>query len=480
MGKIYYAVYIIQFVPQINYFEKLFYPKSLAFIGATNKRTWQLRGILERGFTGEIFLVSKSSDELFGKKCFKDITEIPDGIDHAIIAVNRNTLLEIVKHCIKKKFSTIHIFSAGTGEFDEKGRKIEDELYNILNNSATRAIGPNCMGVYSTGGKFSYSPYFKADPVGNVAFVSQSGDLTDRTVESLNELGVNFSTAASIGNSISLNISDFIEYFNSDGKTDIIGIYFEGFSRYRKFQGRRLLEVLKKNKKPLIMLRSGVTEQGKRSVNSHTGSLTTSRQIWNAVYAQSNIIPVRSLEELIETTQAFYYCKDILPKVNGVILITWSGGTATVATDLISEIGVDVPEIQDPAMSNMKKMIRIGSTLNPLDLPWVSGSETYAKIIQIAASEPYIGGVFLETFAPSDDWDRGDDYLTRLLGLKEYCTSLGKPFFISLPYGGNAVKREEFKQKILGMGIPIFPSFDSAARSFLNLYKFQKSTKQRS
>ena len=98
-----------------------------------------------------------------------------------------------------------------------------------------------------------------------------------------------------------------------------------------------ILEVLKKNKKPLIMLRSGITEQGKRSVNSHTGSLTTSRQIWNAVYTQTNVVPVRSLEELIETTQAFYYCKDILPKVNGIILITWSGGTATVATDLISE-----------------------------------------------------------------------------------------------------------------------------------------------
>jgi acyl-CoA synthetase (NDP forming) len=466
-------------VENINYFEKLFYPKSIAFIGASSKRIWQLKGLFNRGFAGDIYLVSKGSDELFGRKCYKDITEIPDGIDHAIIGVNRNILLEIVKECIKKKFSTIHIFSAGTGEFDEKGRKIEDELFEILNNSSTRAIGPNCMGLYSTGGKFSYSPYFKAEPVGNVAFVSQSGDLTDRTIESLNELGVNFSVAASIGNSISLNISDFIEYFNSDNKTDIIGIYFEGFSRYRKSQGRRLLKVLKNNKKPLIMLRSGVTEQGKRSVNSHTGSLTTSRKIWNAVYAQTNIIPVRSLEELIETIQAFYYCKYILPTVNGIILITWSGGTATVATDLISEIGVDVPEIQDPAMSKMKQMIRIGSTLNPLDLPWVSGSDTYNKIIKIAADEPYIGGIFLETFAPSEEWGMGDDYLTRLLELKNYCVNLGKPFFISLPYGGNAVNREKFKNKILGMGIPIFPSFDRAARAFLNLYKFQKKMKQR-
>ncbi|MHA1729938.1 MAG: CoA-binding protein [Promethearchaeota archaeon] len=459
---------------QIDYFEKLFYPKSVAFIGATNKRTWHLKGILHRNFQGKVYLVSKSSGEIFGKKCFKDISQIPDGIDHTIIAVNRNILVDIVKECVKKKFFTLHIFTAGTGEFDEKGREIEDQLYKIISNSSTRVIGPNCMGVYSTGGRISYSPYFKADPVGNVAFVSQSGDLTDRFIETLNDLNVYFSTAASIGNSISLNVSDFIEYFNSDEKTDIISVYFEGFSKYREFEGKRLLEVLKKNKKPLIMLRSGITDQGKRSVKSHTGSLTTDNQIWDAVFAQTNAIQVRTLEELIDTTHAFAFCKDILPDVKGIILISWSGGCATVATDNITQIGVEVPEIRDPARSKMKEMIKIGSISNPLDLPWVSGTDTYLKIIKMAADEPYIGGVFLESFAASDEWDRGKDYFKTLQTLKNYCNQLGKPLFISLPYA-NIIKREELKKKLLQMGIPIFPSFESAAKSFLNLYNFQKS-----
>jgi acetyltransferase len=462
-------------VEQFNYFEKLFYPKSIAFIGATPRRTWQLRGILGRDFEGQIYLVSKGNDEILGHKCVKDIADLPDGIDHAIIGINRKILVEIVEKCIEKKFHTIHIFSAGTGEFDEMGLEIENKLYELIKNNDIRAIGPNCMGIYSTGGRFSYSPYFKAEPIGNVSFVSQSGDLTDRTVETLNDLGVNFATAASIGNSISLTISDFIEYYNWDRGTEIIGTYFEGFSRYKKKQGRRLFEVLKKNKKPIIMLRSGRTVQGKRSATSHTGTLTSDKEIWNAVYSQTGVIPVETLDELTDTIQAFYYYKNTLPKVNGVILITWSGGTATVSTDNLAQLGVNVPEIQDPAMSKMKELINIGSTLNPLDLPWVSGSETYTKIIKTALDEPYIGGMFLETFAPSDDsdWGRGDDYYTRLEKLKEYCDKIGKLFFISLPHA-NPVKREGVKQRFLKMNIPIFPSFERAAQAYLNMYKFSK------
>jgi len=212
-------------VEQINYFEKLFYPKTIAFIGASNKRMWQVKGYVDRDFPGKFYIVSKGNEKIFGIECLKDISELPDGIDLAIIAVNRDQLIDVVKQCINKNFATIHIFSAGTGEFDEEGKKVEDKLYNMLRNSSTRAIGPNCMGLYSTGGRFAFNPSFKADPVGNVVFISQSGDLTERFVQHLNYLGVDFSAAASIGNSISLNVTDLIQYFNKDKNTEIICLF---------------------------------------------------------------------------------------------------------------------------------------------------------------------------------------------------------------------------------------------------------------
>jgi len=465
-------------VEQINYFEKLFYPKTIAFIGASSKRVRLLVGYVDREFQGKLYFVSKGSERILGIDCIKDVTDLPDEIDLSIIAVNRNQLIDVIKKCINKNFATIHIFSAGTGEFDEEGRKIEDEIYDLLINSSTRAIGPNCMGLYSTGGRFSFNPSFKADPIGSVAIISQSGDLTERFVNNLNYLGVDFSAGASIGNSISLNVTDLIQYFNDDTKTEIISVYFEGFSRYHFNEGRRLFELLKKVKKPIIFLRTGKTDAGKRSAESHTGSLTTSNQIWNAVFSQTSTIQVRSFEELMETTLAFNHYKDLLPQNKGILLITWSGGNATIATDLITQLGATVPEFSNETKVKLKKLIRFGGVVNPLDLPWKNFSDEYSEIAKIAIEEPYIGGVLAETYQPYDE-NSWDNYFENLLFLKNLCHDLGKPFFLSLPFT-SFQDREKYRKKIIEMGVPIFPSFESAAKAFFNLYKYKEKLKIKS
>lgn len=459
---------------QINYFEKLFYPKTIAFIGASNKREWQLKGYVDRNFPGKVYFVSKGSEKIFDIDCVKDVSDLPDSIDHAIIGVNRNQLVNVVKKCIEKKFATIHIFSAGTGEFDEEGKQIEDEIYNLLKNSSTRAIGPNCLGLYSTGGRYSFNSYFKADPVGNVVFISQSGDLTERFVGNLNYLGVNFSAAASIGNSISINTTDLIQCFNNHDETDIISVYLEGFSRYHHNEGRRLFDILKKTEKPVIFLRSGKTVAGKRSAESHTGSLTSSNQLWDAALSQTNTIQVNSFEELSDTTLALYYFKNMIPREKGILLITWSGGNATIATDLITKLGVPIPEFSKTTKAKLKKLIRFGGVENPLDLPWKNFSDEYSKIARIAIEEPYIGCVLAETYKPRDLLE---NYFENLEFLKKLCYEQGKPFFLSLPFA-DTQDREEYRRKIIDMGVPIFSSFERAAKAFLNLYNYKKNLRR--
>ena len=457
---------------KINYFQKLFYPKSIAFIGASDRRMWQVKGYVDRGFPGKFYIVSKRSETMYDIECLKEVSELPDEIDLAIIAVVRDQLVDIVKQCIEKKFATIHIFSAGTGEFDDEGRKIEDEIYKMLKNSSTRAIGPNCMGLYSTGGRFTFNTSFKADPVGNVAIISQSGDLTERFIGNLNYLGVNFSAGASIGNSISLNVTDLIQYFNEDVVTEIICVYFEGFSPYHQKEGRRLYNVIKNVKKPLIFLRSGKTDAGKRSAESHTGSLTTSDQIWEALFNQTNAIQVRSFEELMDTALAFYYCKDIIPRVKGVLLMTWSGGNATIATDLISQLGIPIPEFSTETKAKLKKLIRYGGVVNPLDLPWKNFSDEYSNIAKIAIKEPYIGCVLAESYQPWEE-ELLENYYKNLTFLKDLCQEQKKPFFLSLPfeiYEG----REGYRRKVIEMGVPLFPSFERAAKAFLNMYTYKE------
>ncbi len=458
-----------------DFMEKMFYPTSVALIEASSKREWQLLGLLNRGYPGNLYFVSKQEEEIFGITCQQDISELPDGIDHAIIAVNRKRLKEVIKACIEKKFHTLHIFSAGVAEFDDAGVEIERDIHDLLKQSSLRAIGPNCMGVYCPEGKISYSPIF-SETSGPVAFVSQSGDITTQFVVMVNNHAVYFSKVASIGNSINLKIPDFIDYFNADDKTEIIAVYFEGFSRYDKQEGRALRKALLNNKKPLILLRGGRTDQGKRAVSSHTGTIATNNRIWDTLYKQTNALEVSSFEELIDSTIAFNYCKNLYPKVKSVLLIVWSGGKAVLSCDATFDLGITIPEIQEPTRSKLKQMISIGSVNNPLDLPWIGREDKYPEICNLAIAEEYIGGVILETGVWEKSDERFDKYFDNLLKIAEFTKQIGKPFLISLPHSHLVQPREKFKDKLLENRIPIFPTIVRAAKAFLNLYEFQRKS----
>ncbi|MHA1650719.1 MAG: CoA-binding protein, partial [Candidatus Helarchaeota archaeon] len=326
-----------------NHMDKLFYPRSIAIIEAASKREWQVLGIKNLNYQGNLYLVSKNEEEIAGIKCYQDISDLPDKIDHAIIVVKRDRLRETILQCIEKKFYTLHIFTAGGAEFDEEGIKIEREIYEIIKKSDMRVIGPNCMGIYSPEGKISYGPEF-SKKVGKVSFVSQSGDLTTQYILRSNYNGVFFSKVASIGNSIDLTISDFINYFNADEKTEIIGVYFEGFPRFQEKEGLKFWNALKNVKKPLLLLRGGISHQGKRAAVSHTGTLAANDRIWDAIYKQTRALRVETFEELVDSTLAFNLCQNLYPKVKSIVLITWSGGKAVIATDQLVRLGIDVPE----------------------------------------------------------------------------------------------------------------------------------------
>jgi acyl-CoA synthetase (NDP forming) len=453
--------------------EKLFYPRSIAVIEASSKREWQVLGIIGRNYEGKLYLVSKEEDMIFGIKCYKDVSDLPDGLDHAIISVNRNLLKETIEKCIAKKFATLHIFAAGGAEFDEKGEKIEHELYDLIKNSGSHAIGPNCMGIYSPAGRYAYMPQF-AQKVGNVALVSHSGDLTTQFIFMENNHGVYFSKAASIGNSIDLKITDFLEYFSADAQSEIICVYFEGFSRYADADGRRLRNILRENRKPLIVLRGGLTDLGKKAVSSHTGTIASSNRIWDAIFKQTSALPVETYDEWIDAAIAFNYCKNLYPTRRSVVLIGWSGGKVVASTDQIIQLGLEMPEITAATQVKMKSLIKVGSVRNPLDLPWIGREEKYPEICRLAIEEPYIGGVINEAGTWEKLDERFEKYFENLLKMYEYTKAVKKPFLLSLPYSHHYIQREEFKNRLIEHGIPIFPTIQRAAKAFLSLYEYYR------
>ena len=470
-------------------FERLFKPKNVLIYKVSPKTAFFVEGFLRQRYKLEnLYLVSTREDEFLGIKCYRTIDDLPiDSFDLLILSVRRDTLINnIIEILSKKKIRFIHIFTAGTGEFDDEGVKIERKLKEILKNTpGTRSIGPNCMGLYCPQGKIAYYSSFPTES-GDIALIFQSGDLHSKMVKfSSRRHNLRFSKGVSIGNCIDIQISELLEYLNHDIETDVVCVYFEGLPVLYRNEGKRLLHVLKSMRKPVLFMRGGRTERGQTAVLTHTGSLATKNVIWKSIFNQTPIIEVpSSIDELIDYTYLFskhiQRFKDLKRKVKypirkNALVVLWSGGFGILATDVLTELGFNLPLFEGKKLKKLKEIypIQIGSLANPLDLPWLTSNEVYLKICK-AAIDDDIDFVMLV----SDAWrdlkgDRFKNYYNNLLGIKAHVESLDKTFVIILPdYPSES--RQNFYAKLSSDGFILFPSIERAAKSFLKLTDYGK------
>ncbi len=471
----------------IQSLELLFKPRNVVIYRVSKAVDFFVKGFKRQGFNLEkLYLISPKEDSFLGLKCYKTFDEIPvETIDLVILSIRRDLLIQTLQEVLsKKKIHFIHIFTAGTGEFDDIGMEIERNLKKILEDySNTRSIGPNCMGIYSPQGKTAYYSSFPVEP-GNIGLIFQSGDLHSKMIKfGSRRYNLCFSIGVSIGNCVDIQISEILSYLNEDDNTDVICVYFEGISPFHKNEGKKLLEVLRKIKKPVLFMRGGKTERGQTAVLSHTGSMATKKNIWNAIYKQTPIIEVpSSLDDLIDIVYLFsnYFnrYKKLKKKIEYPInkrslVILWSGGFGILATDMLIELGLEVPHFKGETLKKLNEIypIRVGSLSNPLDLPFVTYQKELVEVTKAAIDEN-ISLVLLETDAWKNiEGERFKGYYKNLLEIKDYVENQNKIFVIIL-HQYPSESRKIFSDMLLKDNFLVYPSLEAAAKSFLKLYEY--------
>lgn len=469
--------------------ELLFNPRNVAIFDVRENTAFFVKGFKRQGFNlDKLYLISSTEDTLNGLKCYKTFDHIPDDtIDLLILSVRRESLMKSLENILSiKRVHFIHIFTAGTGEFDDLGVKIEQQVKEILDNyEHTRAIGPNCMGLYSPRGKIAYYSSFPEER-GNIGLIFQSGDLHSKMIKfGSRRYNLRFSIGVSIGNCIDIQISEILEYFNTDDETDVICVYFEGISPFHKNEGKKLFKVLKKMNKPVFFMRGGRTSRGQVAVLTHTGTLATKRNIWDAVYKQSPVIEAPpSLDELIDDTYLFSNYITRFKKLNKLVIyplgkraliVLWSGGFGILATDTLTELGFEIPRFEGETLKKLKEIypLRVGSLQNPLDLPWLTHKKVLVDVCKAAIDEN-IDFIVVETDAWRDiEGERFKGYYNNLLEIKDYVEASNKVFVIILHYYPSE-SRTIFNDMLLEDNFLVYPSIKAAAKAYLKLYEFGK------
>ncbi|MDD5093670.1 MAG: CoA-binding protein [Dehalococcoidia bacterium] len=460
--------------------DQLFNPRSIAIIGiSTNPKkfggnTWT--GTLQTlGFGGNLYPVHPTLTEFNGLKVFRNIRDIPENVDLAIVTVPAQSSPQIMEDCVASGVKYVHFYTAGFGETGEKeGAVIEANVREIARNGNTRVIGPNCMGIYCPANGISWRPDFPRE-AGALSVFSQSGMNSLEIVKTGSTRGVYINKLVSYGNACDLNEIDFLEYFAADTQTKVIGAYIEGVD-----DGAGFLAVLKKatQAKPVIVLKGGATEAGTRATFSHTAAIAGAARIWDSAMEQTGATSVRDFEEFMDTVLTFLYLSP--PQGENVAIIGSGGGCSVLATDACEKAGLKVPEMPANIQRELGKWMGSAGTSvrNPIDIPFDLSLQGLREVIRISASCSEISALIMHQqidatfpFGKGRDPERKDQVII------ESAQECGKPVLVILheigvPAWTQITLREQ--TKFHAAGIPTYRTVNRAAQAIRKLRQYHR------
>lgn len=363
--------------------EPILNPTSVAVAGAAPGNLGQLFVdiILGHGFPGRVYPVHPRGGQISGLQVYASIEDIPEPVDYVLSCIPARHVPQLIRDCATKGAKVVCVFTAGFSETGSReGRELEREIACLAKTTGVRVMGPNCMGLYSPRAGLSFTTDFPRES-GAVALICQSGGNTLYLVRAAAERGVRFSKVVSYGNACDIDESDLLEYFVKDADTRIVAAYIEGVKDGRRFS-RALKELA--GAKPVIVLKGGYTTEGAGAAASHTGSLSGSDEVWDAVLEQAGAVRVHRLEEVVDMMVTFSYLS--APRGRRVGIFGVGGGASVLATDDCAAAGFVLPPLPQEMQRELRNAVGNDAGLifgNPVDfLPRVSSDEAYRHIVR--------------------------------------------------------------------------------------------------
>lgn len=362
-------------------------PNGVAIVGARRSPGFGYSipvSLIRQGWKDHIYLVNPVGGELHGLPVHKTLTEVPDYVDLAVVIVPAPAVPGVMEEIGMRGIKNVILETAGFSETGEKGRELQDSVRDIALKYRIRIIGPNCVGVINTENKFSTVEVLeKALTKGPLSIVAQSGMFGAGIMDYIYQRNLFVSKAVTLGNRLDINECDTLEYLHKDEATRVILMYLEGASN-----GRRLLNILDRvtRDKPVLILKSGKTDVGRKATASHTGSLSGEDNLYDASFKQFGVVRAETVEELI--TMSLVFSSQPEPEGGRIGIITSSGSMGVMAADTAVTAGLEMPM---PSESTVKRIREKApgwmNVKNPLD---VGPSNLFGEAIEAMLEDPAI------------------------------------------------------------------------------------------
>lgn len=377
-----------------------FNPASIAVVGASRtpgKVGYDiLNNIIRYGYQGMVYPINPGSPEILNKKAYPSLIDVPEKIDLAVIVVPSKNVLEVVEQCGAKNIDSAIIITAGFKESGKEGAKLEAELIKTAKKAGVRFIGPNCLGMIDTHSKVNASFAAGMPAKGGIGFFSQSGALCLAVLDRALPDEIGFSKFISMGNKADITDTDVMLALAEDENTKVILGYIEGVG-----DGCKFMEVAKEvtKKKPIIILKSGITSSGAKAASSHTGALAGREAAFDAAFRQSGVIRAHTINELFNYALAF--ANQPLPNGSNIAIITNSGGPGILAADACDKSDLKLAPPNKEVVDELRTFLPAAASFyNPIDILGDAGADRYEKALTAVLKDEKMNG-FIVLLTPT-------------------------------------------------------------------------------
>ena len=379
-----------------NSLTPFFDPQGVVVIGASQDPTklgYGLATNLSRsGYQGAIHFVNLKGGSLLGKPIYQSVLDVPDPVDLAVVLIPAQYVIPALRDCGKRGIRAAIIGAGGFREIGPEGLKLEQDMLAAAREEGIRLIGPNCIGLLDT--HLPIDTTFLPPPgptPGDVAFLSHSGAICVAAIDWARGQGYGISRLISLGNQVDVTETDLLAPTAADGYTHVIALYLEGIRSGREFieQARAVIK-----SKPIIALKVGRFESGRRAAASHTGALAGEESAYNAVFRRAGVLRAETSEEMFDQARALAWCS--LPPGNKVAVLTNAGGPGVTAADALEARGLSMAALSSETTAALQVILpSAASTHNPVDMLASATPEQFAACLEALLQDPGVDSVMV-------------------------------------------------------------------------------------
>ena len=449
-----------------------FEPQSIAVIGSFRQGFFGgyvvIKSLLNAGYTGQIYPINPAYKKIFSLKVYPSIKEIPEKIDLAIIMIRAQAVPSVIEDCGDKDVRAVIVVSDGFAERNQEGSRLQDEIVNIARQRGIRIIGPNTAGIVNTSNGLNPCPYeagYYKLRKGPIAICSQTGMINPQAFP-YPYLHIGISKICDFGNKCDLNECDMLEYLERDPTTKVISMHLESIT-----DGRRFLQISRSvtSQKPVLILKSGKTQEGARASASHTGSIAVDDRLFEAICKQAGILRLEEFEDLFEIPKVF--ATQPLPEGNRLGMVSITGAIAVLAADEGARYGLTgarlTPKTADMLDGIFPELGKVPVDIGPMAVVVKDLPALYPQIVSAVISDENVDALLNVLWADPN----GYVVPMYLEAYRELKTGYPKPVATWI-YGPNTRTVADLAESLEGLGFPVFTDLKTSIKALGLAYKY--------